>query len=216
MPISIADIPDQELHLSSILRVDGTTPHLSRWLEERGPLSSSMLAQLAETGLRAGYGTYPAQVLVRPLSPPQSVKGKKQAVGTRLRARLVLHPLCHPSLISHLQALPAELHRRSVLYAIEAGLQWVIHVWKSGGSVGMPTATAFLANPPADAAALMDPKHPETPIVPTPISAMPDVPKEPELLAPSISHPASAAPASQQPDGLLDLGSLSTLLPSYD
>ena len=215
MDVSIAAIPDEEMHLSLILRVDGTTPHLNRWLEERGALSSSVLAQLAESGLRAGHGAHPAQILIRPL-PAQAGKDQKPVVGTRVRARLVLHPLCHPLLISHLQALPVELHRRSVLYAIDAGLEWVLNVWESGGSASMPTATALLVNPPADAAAVMPPKHPEAPIVPTPIPAMPDVPKEPELISPSISHPASPAPASQQTDGLLDLGSLSNLFPSYD
>lgn len=215
------------LQLSLTLRADGfRSPHLATWLSKHGSIPGVVLAQLAESGLRAGNSPRHSPSDAR---WPATVDAVHEEQGWSLRLRLALHPLAHPLLIAKLKVTPPELHRRVLLNAIEAGVQFAL----------APEARSFTepttASPHVSEGAaslnerMVVPPSPTPSVTPVPESDGPTPSTSTSIFAPEANAVAAAVNTRvgpSQPDnpnsspakepGLLDLGSLSALLPSYD
>lgn len=206
MPVDLDTVDLAGMPVSRALRADGwRTPRLFAWLNRHGGLSSAVLGQLAETGIRSGSGLVDANPLSpHPTEGPPTTKLGEAAHTIRLR--LVLHPLSHPFLIGHLASIPAELHRRTLLNAIEFGIQIVLGV----RSPEAPDSLASQSDRLADVApaVLVSPSITHEPSATT---------ESPEPVPPMMAMAPNPAPALLQspppsPVALLDLGSLSTLI----
>lgn len=213
------------LQLSLTLRADGfRSPHLTAWLSKHGSIPGVVLAQLAESGLRAGNSLRHSPSEAR---WPATGDPVHEEQGWSLRLRLALHPLAHPLLIAKLKDTPPELHRRVLLNAIEVGVQIVLapdarsfaepttvspHVSEGAGSLN--ARMEVQSSPTTSVTPVPEPDGSTTS---TPTSAPKAIAPAPEAnthVAPSQPDNPKSVPSKES--GLLDLGSLSTLLPSYD
>lgn len=197
--------------LSCTLRADGwRTPQLLAWLNRHGALSSAVLAQLAETGIRSGSGLVDACPLTPHPAEVQPMTKVAEAAHT-IRLRLVLHPLSHPCLIQHLASIPAELHRRTLLNAIEFGIQIVLGVRSPEAPDSRPSQPIGIVE--------MAPLGLMSPSIATEHNAITESPEPAPPMMAKVLNPAPAfvQPSTPTPVALLDLGSLSNLIPaSYD
>ena len=213
------------LQLSLTLRADGfRSPQLAAWLSKHGSIPGVVLAQLAESGLRAGNISRHSPSDAR---WPATVDPVHEEPSWSLRLRLALHPLAHPLLIAKLKVTPPELHRRLLLNAIEAGVQFALapdarsftepitaspHVSEGAASLNerievQPSPTpSFAPVPEADA-----------PPASTPNSTLTSIAAAAETgtrASPAQSDSPNLVPSTSA--RLLDISSLSTLLLSYD
>lgn len=128
-----------------------------------------------------------------------------------IRLRLVLHPLSHPCLIQHLASIPAELHRRTLLNAIEFGIQIVLGVRSPEAPDSRPSQPIGIVE--------MAPFGLMSPSIATEHNAITESPEPAPPMMAKVLNPAPAfvQPSTPTPVALLDLGSLSNLIPaSYD
>jgi hypothetical protein len=206
---AVPSSPLPSMQLSHTLRVNrNLAPHVMAWLSRHGPLTSVVLAQLAETGVRASPAPVKLQWGSGTTDPAVDWDG---AAGNtaRLRLRSSLHPLAHPHLIAQLHQTPPELHRRLLIEAIESGIKIASGVRPEAVTMGPPIVDSASSGPvvadltPAPSPTQAGRTPEQTTNVPT---AGPHVAPEP------TSQIAQPAPASDQ-SALLDIGSIATLFP---
>lgn len=124
MSTLVESVCPEAVLLSCPLTADGQkAPFLMAWVRRHGQLPSAVMAQLAEAGFQHAVDL----THVHSASPTDGVDQRVVpglATGSvKIRLRTALHPLAHPRLIEHLRATSPEWHRRTLLHAIEMGIQ---------------------------------------------------------------------------------------------
>ena len=193
------------MQLCCTLRVDSKrSPCTVEWVSRHGVLSSAVLSQLAETGLRGGARADNAQSTC-PVFVPRIDEATGAQSVLRLRLRAALHPLSHPFLIDHLVDTPAELHRRTLINAIEIGIQIVLGVRQDVVSTPQQSVQRIQKAQQGDSASVVPVQAPQS--RPGTLTAAAPVP--------DVAIAAAPSPEAVQPV-LLDLNSISTLFPASD
>lgn len=133
MSTLVESVSPEAVLLSCPLKADGlTAPFLMAWVRRHGQLPSAVMAQLAEAGFLHAFDLSHVHSALPTDGVDQRVVPGLATGSVKIRLRTALHPLAHPRLIEHLRATPPEWHRRTLLHAIEMGIQAALGARRSG------------------------------------------------------------------------------------